>query len=634
MGNNRRTVRLFSMMLALVPLVVAGVWYIDSGALAVFSRPVLVGLALAGVLLAAATDSFMKVRWPAVIWAPAAVLWAGWLVSADVGRLSTTVRSVRGINDLLPIMEIIQQPYLFLAAIVVCVSFLVLVRALTGVRVHELALADDVAASDIVGADRAEGGSLGTARFMTEREAARILHDKDYGLIVGCDRFGGFYRYSQPGHCLTASRTRGGKGVSLVIPNLLDYPGPVIVLDPKGENYSVSNRRRREIGHRVRAIDPYGITDCLQPSTCNVLAFLDAGSPRFVSEVRQVVEMLVDPKTDHSSNDPFWPSAARNVLTMFIIWVVTAPRELLRQPRNLYTVRELATCSSGEMSILLAVMAERSGVHPEAARLARSMQRNEKRTNRNVAAVLDTWLAFLGAESVAKAVCKDDFEVREVIDGTTDVYLCFPLEMLEAEPEMARVIIGTILFAMMRARGGMKERVLFMLDEFPKLGRMDVVVTGLETLAGMGVTLWLIMQSPWQLVEVYSEAVKNIIAEQCAVKQFFGIEGTYAEDVAKLIGETTVIDRSTNEGGGTSRKAFDVFGSKSVSGSESVKHVKRHLMTPDQVRTMAPDDQVLVLAGEHPLRSKRVFYYNHPAFAGMFDKNPYMNVVFGGQDND
>ncbi|MGK7296029.1 MAG: type IV secretory system conjugative DNA transfer family protein, partial [Candidatus Wenzhouxiangella sp. M2_3B_020] len=59
------------------------------------------------------------------------------------------------------------------------------------------------------------------------------------------------------GHLMTIAPTGTGKGRSAIIPTLLSYPGPVIVIDPKGENYQVTARRRREMGQRVFKLDPF-----------------------------------------------------------------------------------------------------------------------------------------------------------------------------------------------------------------------------------------------------------------------------------------------------------------------------------------------------------------------------------------
>src|SRR5262245_39373170 len=118
--------------------------------------------------------------------------------------------------------------------------------------------------------------------------ASRLPAPSDYSLLLGWHagassaRPFGFVRpdapaldegaplvYEGDGHLLSIAPTGKGKGRGDIIPNLLRYPGPVIVIDPKGENYAVTARRRREMGHRVIALDPFHMvtdhTDQLNP---------------------------------------------------------------------------------------------------------------------------------------------------------------------------------------------------------------------------------------------------------------------------------------------------------------------------------------------------------------------------------
>ncbi len=63
-------------------------------------------------------------------------------------------------------------------------------------------------------------------------------------------------------HLMTVAGSRTGKGTSVIVPNLLVYPGSVLVLDPKGENATLTARRRAEgLGHDVYVIDPFGTAD-------------------------------------------------------------------------------------------------------------------------------------------------------------------------------------------------------------------------------------------------------------------------------------------------------------------------------------------------------------------------------------
>jgi type IV secretion system protein VirD4 len=105
------------------------------------------------------------------------------------------------------------------------------------------------------------------------------------------------------GHLITIAPTGKGKGRGALIPNLLTYEGPVIVIDPKGEAYSVTARRRREMGQDVRVIDPFGVvtdkTDSLNPM--DVFDLPDADPSALAMEVAKQLS-----GGGQSLQDPFW----------------------------------------------------------------------------------------------------------------------------------------------------------------------------------------------------------------------------------------------------------------------------------------------------------------------------------------
>jgi type IV secretory pathway TraG/TraD family ATPase VirD4 len=80
------------------------------------------------------------------------------------------------------------------------------------------------------------------------------------GFILGKMGYGSFiYSGDYSGHLLTMAAPGSGKGVGVVIPNLLRHRGSAIVLDPKGENYIVTAQQRRKLGNVVYYYDPWEV---------------------------------------------------------------------------------------------------------------------------------------------------------------------------------------------------------------------------------------------------------------------------------------------------------------------------------------------------------------------------------------
>jgi type IV secretion system protein VirD4 len=160
--------------------------------------------------------------------------------------------------------------------------------------------------------DRVPSTSHGSAAWGTGDDLAR-----ERGLILGRAR-DRLLRFEGEGHILTVAPTRSGKGVSCVIPNLLDHPGSILVTDPKGENFAVTARWRRHIGQQVHAFDPFGVTS--GDATYNPLELIDAESPEAVDEARMLADMIVLPE-GQGGEQLFWNEEARAVLTGLILHV-------------------------------------------------------------------------------------------------------------------------------------------------------------------------------------------------------------------------------------------------------------------------------------------------------------------------
>ena len=119
----------------------------------------------------------------------------------------------------------------------------------------------------------------GSARFRSRRELREWRRGD--GLIIGRDeKSGKLLRYGGPGHLLTVAPTRAGKGVGAIIPNLLTADRPVIVIDPKGENFRVAGRARSRFGP-VYPLDPFGVTGGWS-AAYNPLGAIDPAGDRFL----------------------------------------------------------------------------------------------------------------------------------------------------------------------------------------------------------------------------------------------------------------------------------------------------------------------------------------------------------------
>lgn len=130
------------------------------------------------------------------------------------------------------------------------------------------------------------------------------------------------YLFQDEGHLLTIAPTGAGKGVSCVIPTLLRYPGDVVVMDPKGENYAVTAMHRREMGQQIVLIDPFGQVDVERSGvvpdhrSVNVFSLLPFLASTETAAAESLAAMLI--RSDYESKDQFWEISATNIFAGLI----------------------------------------------------------------------------------------------------------------------------------------------------------------------------------------------------------------------------------------------------------------------------------------------------------------------------
>lgn len=487
-------------------------------------------------------------------------------------------------------------------------------------------------------------------KFVKEPKA-REVEAGHPGFIIGALDKDTLLRYNHPGHILTVAKTRGGKGVSAVIPNLLTYPNGCLVIDPKGENYAITSRTRRtKLGRRVLPMDPF----CKQVSEaetahCNLLDFLDPKDSRFVSDARQLAGLLWKEPEGGAGANAFFNNAARQLLELAIIWVVCAPENLLpdgaQGKRDLYAAlllishpglkgaqvsdREIQEARGAGRPVPEKSWLQIISEHPEVgygvpARTASRFLPLADQTWGSIPQQAGEALAMLDSMPTRRAVCGTGpdatrFRVDEVSSGKADLFLILPPEMLQSEPQLARAMIGAVLLMMMK-RNKVHPPVLFMLDEMPALGKMEPIIQAAGVAAGMGVVLWMIVQSISQLMEAYGERNAKTLINNAGVKQFLGFDDQDdAEKVSVMVGDATFVGTSRSETSGASRQALDVLGGVNTSTNVSVQKVKRRLLTADQLMAMDDNTMILKLSNTRPLRCLKPKYFSFPQFAGLYD---------------
>jgi type IV secretion system protein VirD4 len=444
-------------------------------------------------------------------------------------------------------------------------------------------------------------GSARWAETREVREAGLLGHD---GVLLGRWR-DEYLRHDGPEHVLCFAPTRSGKGVGLVVPTLLTWPGSAIVHDIKGENWTLTAGWRARFG-RVLIFDPTNA----QSAAYNPLLEVRRGEWE-VRDVQNIADVLVDPEGALEKRN-HWEKTSHSLLVGTILHVLYAePDKTLAGVANFLSDPKRPIETTLRAMMTMPHLGE-AGVHPVVASAARELL-NKSENERS--GVLSTAMSFLGLyrDPVVAAVTRRcDWRIRDLVEGArpATLYLVVPPSDISRTKPLVRLIlnqIGRRLTEDLNAKGK-RHRVLLMLDEFPALGRLDFFESALAFMAGYGLKAFLIAQSLNQIEKAYGQ--NNSILDNCHVRvSFASNDERTAKRVSDALGTATEIRDAKNYAG---HRLSPWLGHLMVSRQETA----RPLLTPGEVMQLPHDDELVLVSGCHPIRAKKARYYEDHQLQG------------------
>lgn len=328
--------------------------------------------------------------------------------------------------------------------------------------------------------------------------------------------------YSGDGHLMTVAPTGAGKGVGVIIPALLTYPGSVIVTDIKGENYQVTARYRRSLGQQVVVLDPFGLVtskdkaDKLNPFD---LFKIPGSDPE--SDAEMLAAQLA---VGHEfTSDRYWEDTGRGLVAGLVADVATSSPV---EKRNLCTLRELLYNDDLDYTLVVALETRKNKMSPLARdEFVAYLAAPSDKTRPCIRTTATTFVKCLGSTCVSKSLEKSTFDMCDLLNNKPmTIYLVLPPEKLLSHRGLLRLWVVTLLTVVMRRTRLPKVRTLFLLDEAAQLGSLDLLPQAVSLLRGYGLQVWTFWQDLSQLIKLYPnnwEAVVN----NAAVLQAFGVPG-------------------------------------------------------------------------------------------------------------
>jgi type IV secretion system protein VirD4 len=454
------------------------------------------------------------------------------------------------------------------------------------------------------------GRSLhGEARFARESEIRREQLRASAGIIVG-QKGGRYLVFGGTEHVLLEAPTRAGKGVGVVIPNLLSWADSVVVLDVKRENWDITAGFRARHGQAVHLFDPLDPEG--RTARYNPLSFIDRlDDTDVVNELQKIGGMLF-PSPEKS--DPFWAEAARAAF-------VGVGALVAANPALPFTIGEIyRRLTTGDPKVELPKVveeAQKRGQRLSQACVSALSDFTSASDNtfsgikQTITSKLNLWLnPFVDA-----ATSETDFDLRQVRRERMSIYLGVSPDNIDRIAPVYNLFLQQLVDLNTRelpSTGG-QVPVLVLLDEFARLGKAPVIASAFSYVAGYGLRLLPVIQSRSQPRAIYGADVTDEIIANCGLEVVFTPkELRVANELSERLGFFTMNVKSK------SRTIHGMLANRSISESDQ----RRALMMPQELMQMPKGDLLLLRGGIPPVRARKIEYYRSKRFTARISDPP------------
>lgn len=406
--------------------------------------------------------------------------------------------------------------------------------------------------------------------------------------------------FGGPEHMIVYAPTRSGKGVSVVIPTLLTWHDSAVVLDIKRENWDRTAGYRAAHGQDVFLFDPFDPEG--RTSRYNPLTYVRRHPAYLIDDLQRIASMLFPV----AEKNPFYDLSARQAFIAIAAFLA----ESSDRPFTMGQVfRELTASQDLRAHIGRLIKQRPESVPPLTATAMAAINdflANGDEVLQNIRSTVTSRLNLWLNPIIDAATSENDFDFADLRKRPISIYFAVSPDDLETVRPLTSLffqqLLGVNLRELPEQNPALKHQVVVLLDEFASLGRMDTIKNGLAFLAGYGLRLLIIIQSPSQLAEpaMYGKEGAESIMTNCGLEVIFPPKEQHiAEQLERRIGYDTVTGKSESKS----------KGNKSRSNSETQSDQKRAVMLAQELRLMSPRHALAIRAGMPVIMFNKIRYY-------------------------
>ncbi len=461
----------------------------------------------------------------------------------------------------------------------------------------------------------------GDARWATRREIVEAGLLDEAGVILG--KLGSprsrapFLRAASDAYSntLLVAPPGGGKGVGVVIPTLLTWPGSAIVLDVKGENLAATAGQRQRMGDSVYVFAPYdpdGKTHRFNPLE-PIRRIGDAD--RRYSALRLLATHLLT--SQGKADEPFIEGARELFTATASVALGTGEPTLGHVLRLLAPTIGTETIGNEAIDQMMAKrlrgLAEQAP-HPSARTSLLQYSAYDPKTIGTFLSVLKS--CGLGAwadPAIDRATSANDVDLDTLRAAPQTIYIVISPNEMDALAPVARLFFQSVTAALqsrMPTPAADPLPVLLLLDEFKALGRMDTILNAATVLRGYGGRMLFVVQGLPNLEEVYGRAGAEGLMNACQLHAYMSVNDPRTKTMlSRSLGTREMVTAQES----TSR----TLGKSGLSRTRTEQRSAARLLSEDEINRIGPDTILLLPQNARPIRARKVRYFEDRALRGL-----------------
>ena len=448
----------------------------------------------------------------------------------------------------------------------------------------------------------------GSAKWATKEELKKAslavqiknLSGPIYAKLGSPKSRGEFITSNDVPHSFICAPTGSGKGVGVVIPTLLTYGGSVICLDVKGENFEKTARTRKGLGDSIFRFSP--LDEDNRSHRFNPLeGVAKLATERRFTEAKRIAESFIVMPGDNVQG---FLVSAKEIFAASVLVVVE------RGTPTISAVYDLLS-QGGEFNEMFEKLASETNI-PESKSIYQRMAGIADRTLSAYMSVLfDGGLGLWRDGLVRAATQTSDFDISDLRRRPASIYIIVAPNDLAVLAPVIRLLFQQTVAILQTSEPKEDEPypVLFLLDEFPQLGRMVALSQAISTIRSYGGRMMIVAQSLSNLRGTYgNDGAQNFLAN-CRLQLFMAPADSETPDyVSKAIGNFT-------------RKARSKSWTIGQLGKSNIQEREEgaRLLRPEELRNLSADECVLLIQDSDPVRAHKVRYFEDRFLKPVFE---------------